>query len=265
MDPTNDEEQSSLKSSDVDEAGPEQQDLSPQQQAQRELVQQYQQQVDHHPKGKDGLHHYFGGQPLIDPPFWAIQYHLDSELKKFSPIDDQETRRWLIQHNPVYPDNISLKYSTLRTLYFEGILPELWSEAYKRTIWAVTDEQLRRYLRIDYRHLPEWIGYTWHLHFGPRVIYKRALELQLNLHSVINLEQRPFCTKVALFQAARSVINDLCLQLHIQDHYSIIRNPVNLISTKATTWALSPHLSVTGTVSLDFATETYQTLTNSDW
>ena len=97
-------------------------------------------------------------------------------------------RRWLIQHDPAYPDNISLKYSTLGTLYFEGILPELWSKAYKRTIWAVTDEQLRRYLRIDYSHLPEWIGYTWHLHFSPQVIYKRALELQLNLRSVIDLE-----------------------------------------------------------------------------
>ena len=88
----------------------------------------------------------------------------------------------------------------------------------------MTDEQLRRYLRIDYRHLPEWIGYTWHLDFGPRVIYKRALELQLNLRSVMDLEQRLFCSKVALFQAARGVINDLHLQLHIRDQYSIIRN-----------------------------------------
>ena len=163
---------------------------------------------------------------MIEPPFWAVQYQLDSELKKFSPIDDQETWHWLIQHDPAYPDNSSLKNSTLGTLYFEGILPELWSKAYKRTIWAVTDEQLRRYLRIDYRHLPEWIGYTWHLDFGPRVIYKRALELQLHLRSVINLEQRPFCTKVAIFQAARGVINDLCLQLHIRYHYSIIRNQI---------------------------------------
>ena len=81
-------------------------------------------------------------------------------------------------------------------------------------------------VRIDYRHLPEWIGYNWHLHFGPQVIYKRALELQLNLRSVTNLEQRPFCTKVAIFQAARGVINDLRLQLHIQDHYSIIHNQI---------------------------------------
>ena len=127
---------------------------SPQQQAQRELVQWYQQQVDPHPKGNDGVHHYFGGWPLIDPPFWAVHYQLDSELKNFSPIDDQETRCWLEQHDPAYPDNISRKYCTLGTLYIEGILLELWSEAYKRTIWAVTDEQLRRYLRIDYRHLP---------------------------------------------------------------------------------------------------------------
>ena len=162
---------------------------------------------------------------MIDPPFWAVHYQLDSELKNFSPIDDQETRCWLEQHDPAYPDNISLKNCTLGTLYFEGILLELWSEAYKRTIWAVTDKQFRRYLRIDYRHLPEWIGYTWHLHFGPRVIYRRALELQLSIHSVIDLEQRPVCTKVAIFQAARGVINDLCLQLHIQDH-SIICNQI---------------------------------------
>ena len=58
------------------------------------------------------------------------------------------------------------------------------------------------------------------------MIYKRALELQLNLHSVIDLEQRPFCTKVAIFQAARGVINDLHLQLHIRYHYSIIRNQI---------------------------------------
>ena len=167
MDPRDKEEQSSCESSDINEKGPEQHDLSPQQHAQRELVQQYQQQVDPRPKGKDGVHHYFGGRPLIDPPFWAVQYQLDSELKKFSPIDDQEMRCWLEQHDPAYPANISLKYSTLGILYIKGILPELWSEAYKRTIWAVTDKQLRRYLRIDYRHLPEWIGYTWYLHFGP--------------------------------------------------------------------------------------------------
>ena len=122
MDPANDNEQSSHESSNIDEAGPEQQDLSPQQQAERELLQQYQQQVDPRPKGKDGLHHYFGGQPLINPPFWAVQYQLDSELKKFSPIDDQETGHWLTQHDPAYPDNISLKNSTLGTLYFERIL-----------------------------------------------------------------------------------------------------------------------------------------------
>ena len=131
-------------------------------------------------------------------------------------------RHWLKQHGPAYPDSILFKDSTFGTLYIERILPELWSEAYKRTIWAVTDEQLRRYLRIDYEHLPEWIGYSWHLHFGPRVIYKRALELQLTLCPVIDLERRPFCTNNAIFQAAKGVINDLHLQLHLLDHYSII-------------------------------------------
>ena len=103
MDPANNNEQSSRESSNVNEVGPEQQDLSPQKQGQRELLQWYQQQVDPRPKGEDGLHHYFGGQPLINPPFWAVQYQLDSELKKFSPIDDQETGCWLIQHDPAYP------------------------------------------------------------------------------------------------------------------------------------------------------------------
>ena len=144
-----------------------------------------------------------------------MQYQLDCELKKFSPIDDQETRLWLRHHHPAYPDYILFKYSNFGELYIERILPELWSVANKRTVWAVTDEQLRRYLRIDYRQLPNWIGYTWHLHFGPRVIYKRALEIQLALCLIINIEQRPFATKVTIYQAARSVLQDLCLQLHL--------------------------------------------------
>ena len=108
-------------------------------------------------------------------------------------------------------------------LYIERILPELWwSEAYKRTIWAVTDEQLRRYLRIDYGQLPEWIGYTWHLHFGSQVIYKRALEIQLLLHPIINIGQKNLCYQGHNISGSKSVIQDLHLQLHLWDHYSII-------------------------------------------
>ena len=217
MDPQQEGEPSSCKDSDIgereDKEELEQQQLSPQQQAQRELIQCYQQQVDPHPKGNNGVHHYYGGQPLVDPTFWAVQYQLDHELEKFPPIDSHKMRIWLEHHDPAYPDDISLKYSTFEKLYIESILAKLWTKAYKRTVWAVTDILLGKFLGVDYGHLPDWIGYTWHLHFGPQVIYKRALEIQLVLCPIIDIECRPFATKVAIYKAARSIIQDLHPQL----------------------------------------------------
>ena len=52
-----------------------------------------------------------------------------------------------------------------------------------------------------------------------RVIYKRALELQLLLLPFIDIQTRPLASKLVIYQAARYIIKDLCPQLYQHSFY----------------------------------------------
>ena len=167
---------------------------------------------------------------------------------------ETETNREF-KHNPIRPHTTSPHFSIKQEVKAEDALRKHWIQAYKRTVWAVSDIQIETETKREFSYLPDWIGYSWHLCCKPWVIYKRALELQLLL--------LPF---IDIYQAARYVIQDLHPQLYQFGFYGDLWNkfaPVCLNPTTMSTRPLLLHLFVPNTACLGIASETYQTLINS--
>ena len=67
-------------------------------------------------------------------------------------------------HNPaVHPLTTSPCFSIKQEVKAEDALRKHWVQAYKRTLWAVSNIQIEVETKRDFSYLLEWIGYSWHL------------------------------------------------------------------------------------------------------
>ena len=144
--------------------------------------------ADPRPHPLDEIYPYFGDIHLKTPDYVIVELTLNRELEKFEPIPQNHIEGWLNQHDTNTPGIIQERFAAIADRYQEEALQKQWRQAYVRTTYQMMDFQLGASIKEFFPHFTSWIGYSWHVHAIPKVIYKQSLEICNLLHPFVPVD-----------------------------------------------------------------------------